>query len=401
MFNSDIANFALHAVTANRLRTLLILLAMAIGVGTVIVLTALGESARRYVTNEFASLGTNLLIVLPGRTETTGGPPPLFGEVPRDLTIDDALALLHSHSINRVAPLIVGTAPVSYAGLEREVTILGTTADYAPIRHLSMALGRFLPETDPRQIVSVCVLGRKIKVELFGNANALGQWLRIGDRRFRVVGVLGKTGISIGVDIDDIAIIPVASAQILFNQPSLFRVVVEGRSSTDLPRSVSDIKQIISERHEGEDDVTVITQDSVVATFDKIFKALTYGLAGIAAISLSVAGILIMNVMLVSVTQRTTEIGLLKALGAPAWAIRRLFITEALLLSVFGGVFGVVLGVVAAEILRRTYPVLPIEPPVWAIITAFGIAIATGLVFGVLPASRAARLDPVTALSGR
>ncbi len=401
MFSTDIVNFALRAVTAHRIRTLLILLAMAIGVGTVIVLTALGESARRYVTSEFASLGTNLLIVLPGRTETTGGPPPLFGEVPRDLTIDDALALLHSHSINRVAPLIVGSAPVSYAGLEREVTILGTTADYAPIRHLNMALGRFLPETDPRQIVSVCVLGKKIKMELFGNVNALGQWLRIGDRRYRVVGVLGKTGISIGVDIDDIAIIPVASAQILFNQPSLFRIIVEGRSSTDLPRSVSDIKQIISERHEGEDDVTVITQDSVVATFNKIFKALTYGLAGIAAISLSVAGILIMNVMLVSVTQRTTEIGLLKALGAPAWIIRRLFITEALLLSVLGGLFGVVLGIAAAEVLRRIYPILPIAPPVWAIIAAFGTAIATGLVFGVMPASRAARLDPVTALSGR
>lgn len=399
MSNSDIVNFALRAVTANRLRTLLILIAMAIGVGTVIVLTALGESARRYVTGEFASLGTNLLIVLPGRTETTGGHPPLFGETPRDLTIDDALALLRSRSINRVAPLIVGTAPVSYAGLEREVTILGTTADYAVIRHLDMSQGRFLPQTDPRQAVSACVLGKKLKAELFGNANALGQWLRIGDRRFRVVGVLGKIGISVGTDIDDIAIIPVASAQILFNQPSLFRIVAEGRSSSDLTRSVSDIRNIIKERHDEEDDVTVITQDSVVATFDRIFKALTYGLAGIAAISLSVAGILIMNVMLVSVSQRTTEIGLLKALGAPAWTIRRLFVTEALLLSLFGGLFGVALGVISAEILRRIYPILPIEPPLWAIMAAFGIAIATGLVFGVMPASRAARLDPVTSLS--
>ena len=399
MSSSDIVNFALRAVTANRLRTLLILIAMAIGVGTVIVLTALGEGARRYVTGEFASLGTNLLIVLPGRTETTGGHPPLFGETPRDLTIDDALALLRSRSINRVAPLIVGTALVSYAGLEREVTILGTTADYAVIRHLDMSQGRFLPQTDPRQAVSACVLGKKIKAELFGNANALGQWLRIGDRRFRVVGVLGKIGISVGTDIDDIAIIPVASAQILFNQPSLFRIVAEGRSSSDLTRSVSDIRNIIKERHEEEDDVTIITQDSVVATFDRIFKALTYGLAGIAAISLSVAGILIMNVMLVSVSQRTTEIGLLKALGAPAWTIRRLFVTEALLLSFFGGLFGVALGVVSAEILHRIYPILPIEPPMWAIVAAFGIAIATGLVFGVMPASRAARLDPVTALS--
>lgn len=399
MSSSDIVNFALRAITANRLRTLLILIAMAIGVGTVIVLTALGEGARRYVTGEFASLGTNLLIVLPGRIETTGGPPPLFGETPRDLTIDDALALLRSRSISRVAPLIVGTAPVSYAGLEREVTILGTTADYAVIRHLDMSQGRFLPQTDPRQAVSACVLGKKIKAELFGNANALGQWLRIGDRRFRVVGVLGKIGISVGTDIDDIAIIPVASAQILFNQPSLFRIVAEGRSSSDLTRSVSDIRNIIKERHDEEDDVTVITQDSVVATFDRIFKALTYGLAGIAAISLSVAGILIMNVMLVSVSQRTTEIGLLKALGAPAWTIRRLFVTEALLLSLFGGLFGVALGVISAEILRRIYPILPIEPPMWAIVAAFGIAIATGLVFGVMPASRAARLNPVTALS--
>ena len=395
----DLLTHAWKAITANQVRTLLMLLGMAIGVAAVIMLTALGDSARRYVIGEFSELGTNLVIVLPGRSETTGGPPPLLGETPRDLTIDDALALLRSRNIKRVAPIMVGSAPVSWRGLEREVSVIGTTYAMKEIRHLKLAQGGFLPKIDPHRAAPVCVIGEKLQKELFGPAQALGEWVRIGDRRFRVVGVLAKRGVSIGVDFDDMVIVPVVSAQGLFDSESLFRIISEANLATEMDSASNDIRRIIKDRHEGEDDITIITQDSVIATFDKIFTALTLGLAGIAAVSLAVAGILIMNIMLVAVTQRTGEIGLLKALGAPPGQIRLIFITEALLLSFLGAVFGVVTGLAATEFLHRLYPLLPIAAPAWAVLASVCIALLAGITFGVIPALRAARLDPVQALS--
>lgn len=399
MRTSDIMQLSFGAVTARRLRTFLMLLGMAIGVAAVILLASLGDSARLYVTGEFASLGTNLVIVLPGRSETTGGPPPLMGETPRDLTIDDAMALLRSRHIKRVAPIMVGNAPVSWQGLERDVNVIGTISTMKEIRHLSMAQGRFLPNIDPRQAASVCVIGEKLRQELFGNQNALGEWLRIGDRRFRVIGVIAKRGESVGVDFDDLVIIPVGSTRNLFNTSSLFRIINEASDNESMEAAAKDIRRIIKDRHEGEDDITIITQDSVIGTFDRIFTALTMALAGIAAISLAVAGILIMNIMLVSVAQRTAEIGLLKALGAGKKQIRRMFIAEAFLLSLFGALLGTGLGYVGAFLIHRLYPVLPIVVPAWAVLAAVGTAIVTGLLFGVQPAMRAARLDPVQALS--
>ncbi len=397
----DILSFAGGALGGYRGRTLLMLLAMAIGVAAVIILTALGEGARRYVTGEFASLGTHLLIVLPGRSETTGGPPPLMGETPRDLTLDDALALTRSLNVRQVAPITVGSAPVSWQRREREVSIIGTTASFVSIRHLKMAQGRFLPQMDPRRGKPVCVIGGTIREELFGPEPALGKWLRIGDRRFRVIGMLASRGRSLGIDLDDVVIIPVASAQVLFNAPSLFRILVEARSREAVKRAEEEARRIIQRRHEGEDDITVITQDAVVATFDRIFRALTFTVAGIAAISLSVAGILVMNVMLVAVSQRTSEIGLLKALGASGRQILLLFLAEAGLLSAAGAAIGLGLGLASTELARRLWPVLEMVPPLWAVLAGLAVALGTGLVFGVMPARRAARLDPVQALSRR
>ena len=230
MSSPDVLRFALRALTGNPGRSSLMLLAMAIGVGAVVVLTALGEGARRYVTGEFAALGTHLLVILPGRSETTGGPPPIMGETPRDLTLDDALSLKRSRHVRRVAPITVGSAPVSWQRREREVSVIGTTASFLTIRHLSMGQGRFLPEIDARVSKPVCVIGTTVRQELFGPEPALGRWVRIGDRRFRIVGILASEGRSIGVDLDEIVIIPVASAQALFDTPSLFRVLVEARS---------------------------------------------------------------------------------------------------------------------------------------------------------------------------
>lgn len=401
MRSDDLFYLSFKAIITNPLRTFLIVMGVAIGVSAVILLTALGDSARRYITGEFTQLGTNIIAILPGRSETTGGAPPLMGETPRDLTVDDALALLRSPLIKNVAPVMLGSAPVSHGGLEREVTVIGTTSAMKDIRQLSMAKGRFLPESDPRLASPVCTLGEELAGELFRSEQILGQWIRIGDRRFRINGVIAKSGVSLGVDLDDMVFIPVASAQALFDSPSLFRVLTEAKAATGISAASDEIRRIIRERHEGEDDITIIAQDSIIATFDRILLALTLGIAGIAAISLAVAGILIMNIMLVTVTQRTEEIGLLKALGAPSKQIRNLFIIEAFLLSGFGALAGLVLGLVFGELLHRLYPVLPIAAPVWAILAAIGIALGTGLVFGVMPAIKASQLDPVTALAKR
>ncbi|MGB5423696.1 MAG: ABC transporter permease, partial [Desulfobacterales bacterium] len=382
-------------------RTLLTLLAMAIGVGAVILLTALGEGARLYVTREFTSLGTNLLIAIPGRSETTGGPPPLLGETPRDLTLEDALALKRSSAIRRVAPVAIGSAPVAWQQREREATIMGSTAEMFDIRQLSMAQGRFLPAGNPSRGSAVCVLGYKIKRELFGNASPLGKWVRIGGRRFRVIGVMAAKGQSLGLDMGDIAIIPVASAQMLFNTSSLFRIMVQAGGREAVPRAKKAILKIIQDRHEGEDDVTVITQDALLQTFDRIFNALTLTVGGIAAISLAVAGILIMNVMMISVSQRKTEIGLLKAIGSPRSQILRLFLSESAVLSLIGSFLGVVLALIGTWASLRFYPNFPVTIPWWALTAATVVGVLTGLVFGVLPARRAAGLEPVEALSRR
>ncbi|MDH3393624.1 MAG: ABC transporter permease [Desulfobulbaceae bacterium] len=401
MQSEDIFRFSGKAIISYRFRTVLMLIAMAIGVASVVVLISLGESARRYVSDQFASLGTNLLIVLPGRSETVGGPPPLLGATPRDLTLDDATALLRAGGVAHVSPIVVGSAPVSYRHLEREVMVIGATADLAPMRNLETVQGRFLPPGDPGRGSNVCVLGSKLKTELFANTNPLGQWVRIGDHRFRIIGVLAPMGVSLGDDIDETITIPVATAQTLFNTASLFRILIEATDGNAIARAKKNIRSTISQRHEGEDDITVITQDAILATFDRIFRVLTAAVAGIAAISLLVAGIMIMNVMLVAVSNRRTEVGLLKALGAPQRQIMRIFLAESALLSLAGALLGLLVALIGLKTTGVLLPEFPIQQVPWASMLAAAVALVTGLLFGILPASRAAKLPPTEALAKR
>lgn len=397
----DAVRYSAASLRRARGRTALMLLAMSIGVAAVMILTGLGEGARRFVTGEFSSLGTNLIIVIPGRSETTGGAPALLaGETPRDLTLGDYLALRRNPLALRAAPAMIGAATAATGRLEREVTVLGSTSELLKIRHLSMAQGKFLPPGDPARAVNVCVIGEKIQEELFGRESALGQWLRLGDRRFRVIGVLSSGGRSIGVDIQELVLVPVASAQALFNSPGLFRILVEARDRDVMPRLQDQIRREITRRHQGEEDITVVTQDAVLATFDNIFRALTYTVGGIGAISLAVAGILIMNIMLVAVSQRTREIGLLKAVGASRKQVTLVFLSESVLLALLGGALGLLLGYLGTSAITALYPSLDARAPAWAVISAIGVSSLTGLVFGILPAQRAADLDPVEALSG-
>jgi putative ABC transport system permease protein len=399
---ADTLQFASRSLNSARSRSLLMILAMAIGVAAVVILTALGEGARLYVINQFSSLGTNLVIVFPGRSETAGiSPGMLIGQTPRDLVLDDAMAVLRSSAVRRMAPLAVGAALASNGPLNREVVVLGSTAELLAIRHMTMAQGQFLPETPPDVASPAVVIGSKIKQELFGVENAVGAWLRLGDRRFRVTGILSSQGTAMGMNTDELVIIPVASAHMLFNTQNLLRILVEAKSREEIERARTETEEILFKQHGGERDVTVVTQDAVVATFDRILRTLTMAVGGIAAISLAVAGVLIMNVMLIAVSQRTQEIGLLKALGAPPAQIRRLFFAEAVLLSLVGSVAGLLLGQLGSFVIGKVYPALPVAAPLWAIVAAFSTALGAGILFSVWPARRAAQLDPVMALARR
>ena len=402
MRTRDAIAFALDSLAFSRVRTLLMLLAMSIGVAAVVVLTAIGNGARHYVVDQFSSLGTNLVIVVPGRAETAGGAATtLVGETPRDLTLDDARSLLRGDALRRMAPFNLGEIAVSYRGRERQAPLLGSTAALLPIHHLEMARGSFLPEEDMEIARPVCVLGATISRELFGRQNPLGEMVRLGGFRCRVIGVLASQGRSLGHDTEELVVVPVAFAQMLLNTEGLFRILVEARDPESIPRLKQFILDTIAGRHYGEEDITIVTQDSVLATFERILGALTLSVAGIAAISLVVAGILIMNVMLMAVAQRTAEIGLCKAIGASRRQIMVLLVTEALLLSAVGGLLGLAIGLAGSRLARSLYPELSAGPPSWAMVAALGTALATGLVFSLLPARRAARLDPIQALARR
>jgi putative ABC transport system permease protein len=398
----DRNRMAFDAIVRYPTRTAMLLLATAIGVSAVLLLTSLGEGARRYITSEFQSIGTNLLIVIPGKFEVSGaGIAGALGGSPRDLTLADAAAIARSRYVSKIAPIIPGQATASVGRLERDITVFGAAHDMAEIRGYKMGRGRFLPKLDLETAYSVCVIGKVIAEELFRNQDPVGQWLELGDRRFRVIGVMGTTGVAGGQDVNETVFIPIASAMQLFNTERIFRVLVQATSPAIIDKARQDIIETVKARHYGHDDVTVIKQDAILASFNMIFGAVTAVLAGIAAISLLVAGTLIMNVMLVAVSQRTEEIGLIKALGASRRQIIGLFLTEAAMLSLLGAVLGVLVGRTAIGILRAMYTTIDFAAPTWAVAMAVLIALGSGLVFGILPARRAADLDPVNALAGR
>jgi putative ABC transport system permease protein len=368
---------------------------VAIGVASVILLTSLGEGARLYVTGEFTSLGSNLLIVIPGKTETVGAAP-FVSTAPNDLTVDDSEALQQQiPQIRRTAPIAFGMAEAQVGERGREITVLGTTNAMLEIRGMKMGAGRFLPEGV--RDAPVCVLGAKVGSELFGNENPLGKIVRIGESRFRVVGVLAPRGTSIGLDLDEIVNVPVDSALRIFNRTSLFRIIAEVGTHMDIERARDRAVALLTERH-GEEDITVLTQDAVLETFQRILNILTAALAGIAAISLTVAGIGIMNVMLVSVSERTREIGLLKAIGGTQRQIMSVFLIEAAIISSGGGLLGLAVGIGVGQIAEQVFPAFPVQPPVWAVVAALGVSASVGILFGGVPARNASRLDPVEAL---
>jgi len=396
----DVTGLALESLRLHRMRTGLTVLAVAIGATAVLLLTTLGDAAKGYVVNQFASVGTNLVMISPGRTETAGLGAAISGST-RNLTIDDCEAILRrSPSVKRVAPFSLGSAAITCGGRSRDVFVIGTTSSYQEIRSLGLAAGSFLPPGDPRRGERVAVIGFKLKRELFGSENALGKAIRIAEAQFRVIGLLEPKGQTMGMDFDDVAIIPVATALRIFNQSSLFRISVQARDAASIPLAVEEARGVLIDRHR-EEDFTVITQDAMLKSFRSIIDALTVALAAIAAISLAVAGIGIMNVMLVSVSERVPEIGLLKALGARPRQITALFLAEAVLLSGVGAIAGLGAGYILATIAARMFPALPLIPSVMWMGIVMALSISLGAIFGLIPARRAAGLAPADALRGR
>ena len=398
----DLVRYTVLALRRQRFRSVMLLIAVGLGVGAVIVLTALGEGARRYVLGEFAFLGKDTVIMFPGRKETTGGMPPITGSAARAITLEEVEILGRTvPGVTSLAPMVIGNGPVSFESRERESIVVGTTAAFFTIRQLQIAQGSALPDLDLGEGLQVAVIGQKLKTELFDNRAAIGQWVRLRDYRFRVVGVLAGSGDSFGADLSEAIFVPVASAQSVFNIHGMFRVMLRVRDNYRVEEVKAELSNRMQELHEGEQDVTVVSPDAMLSTFDDILRALTLGVAGIAAISLVVAGILVMNVTLMSVKQRTAEIGLLKAIGAPASQVRTLFLTEAALIATAGALLGMAVGSLLVALGRHLYPSIPFATPGWALWAGLGLAVGTALVFAWLPAQQAARLEPVDALGRR
>ena len=400
MSSADLLAFAGRALVGHRLRSALSLLGVSVGIAAVILLTALGEGARRYVVDQFAQIGSSFVAVIPGKTDTTGAMPGVGG-MPNDLTLDDARALARGlPNVNYVAPFVVATDTVAWGERRRQVPVIGVTTDFAKLRRLTVARGRFLPEFELGRGAPLAVLGRDVAAELFGGADPVGQAVRIGGRRCRVVGVLGPRGQQLGMNMDDVVMVPVATGMRMFNRTSLFRIVIDVGSESELAAVEQRTREILVERH-GEEDVTLITEAAVVDSLSAILNALTLALGAIAAISLAVAGIGILNVLLVAVSERRAEIGLLRAVGASRRQVMGCFLAEAILLSGAGGALGLAAGALGVRVLVGIWPALPAAPPAWAVAAAVVLSLGVGAVFGWLPAKRAAALDPVLALAGR
>lgn len=395
----DLLRFTLLALRRQRFRSAMLLTAVGLGVGAVVVLTALGEGARGYVLGEFAFLGKDTIVMVPGRKATTGGMPPMSGIAAHAITLEEMEVLQRSvPGVTSLAPMIMGNGPVSYKSRERDSLVIGTTAAFFPLRKLEIAQGSSLPELALGEGQQVAVIGQKLKEELFDGERAIGQWIRLRDYRFRVVGVLEGSGDSFGADLSEAIFIPVASAQAVFNVHGMFRVTLQVKENYQVDQVKSMIEKQMQALHNGDLDVTLISPDAMLATFDGILRVMTLGVAGIGAISLVVSGILVMNVTLMSVKQRTAEIGLLKAVGAPSAQVRTLFLTEAAIISAAGAVLGIVVGRVVVFIGTQLYPSVPFATPDWALWASLGLAIGTALLFAWLPAQQAANMEPVDAL---
>ena len=393
----DALRLALRAITAQRLRSFLTLLGIAVGIASVILLTSIGEGIHRFVLAEFTQFGTNIASITPGKVKTSGPAPTGIPSSVRPLTLDDTQHLSKLPQVTGVSAMVWGNTEIGANGRLRRSTVNGVGADMLNVYSMSVRIGQFLPNDELENARAFVVLGSKLTTELFGTDNPLGQRVRLGNSQFRVIGVLESKGQFLGVDLDDAAYVPVARAMELFNRDGMMKIDIAYREGVPAASVVKSITRLLEARH-GREDFTITTQEDMLRSLSNILDILTMAVGALGSISLLVGGVGIVTIMTIAVSERTGEIGLLVALGAPRNTILGLFLGEAVALSALGGIIGLVLGMGLAQIIHLAVPALPVHTPISFVLLAEGIAIAIGLVAGVLPARSAARLDPVEAL---
>lgn len=396
MLTRDFLRLTGSAILAHRVRSLLTGLGIAVGIAAVVLLTAIGEGVQRFVLQEFTQFGTNLIAISPGKTQTFGVSGAMFGNV-RPLSLEDAESLERLPAVEAVVPFVQGNAEVESNGRTRRTSVFGTGAEVPRVWQITPALGRFLPADEPRRARPFAVLGSKLRDELFGSRSPLGERLRVGGETYRIIGVMQPKGQLLGFDLDDTVYIPVGRAMAMFDREGLMEVDVLYRPGTDADQLADAIESQLSARH-GAEDVTIVTQDQMLEVLGSVLEILTLAVGGLGAISLLVGGIGILTIMTISVSERTAEVGLLRALGARRHQVTGLFLGEAVVLSGCGGVVGLALGVGGAWLLGSTIPGLPIQVAWDYSVVALGVSAAIGLIAGIAPALRAAAMDPVRAL---
>ncbi|HHH36074.1 MAG TPA: ABC transporter permease [Gammaproteobacteria bacterium] len=392
----DQLGFALASVAARPGSSLLTGLGIAIGIAAVVLLTAIGEGVHRFVLAEFTQFGTHLVAVNPGRATTHGISVGVFASE-RPLSLEDARALVQVPHVEAVVPFVQGNAEVEGPDRQRRTTVYGTGPAMPRVFSFRVAAGRFLPPDDPQAPRAFAVLGSKLRRELFGAANPLGQRIRVGGDRFRVIGVMESKGEVLGFDLDDAVYLPATRALALFNRDSLMEVDLLYRQGAPVAEVTAGIRRILKARH-GREDFTITTQEQMLEVLGRVLDILTFAVGALGGISLLVGSVGILTIMTIAVSERITEIGLLRALGATRRQLLTLFLGESLLLATAGGLAGLALGTGGAALLTVLVPALPVHVNPFYLLLAEILAVAIGLAAGVLPALRAARLDPVDAL---
>ncbi len=393
---ADAAGFALRALTAHRLRTSLTTLGIAVGVGAVVLLTSIGEGTQRFVLGEFTQFGTHLIEITPGLSATHGIPGAFLGTV-RPLSLDDAESLRRLPQVQAVSAVVQGNAAVSFAGRTRRVTVFGVGSDAKRVWTVRVAQGSYLPDDDPRASRALCVIGTKLRDELFQGRSVLGERLKIAGEPYRIIGVLEPKGNFLGTDLDDSVSIPVGRALAMFNRDGAMAVDVLYEPGANADDVAAALERAMLARH-GQRDVTVTTQQEMLDTLGSILDVLTFAVGALGGISMLVGGVGILTIMTIAVRERTSEIGLLRALGAPQRKIMWLFLGEALALGLLGGVTGLAGAVALSQLMHLFIPKLPVYTSPKIGLLAIVVSLLIGLVAGVMPARRASRLDPVDAL---
>jgi len=398
----SVVTVALRALRRNKMRSVLTALGMIIGVGAVIAMVSIGDGAQAQVEAQIASLGQNIIIVLAG-SATAGGARGGYGAA-GTLSVEDARFVRNQvRDISAVSPEIRTGSQVLANGLNWYTTVLGESEDYLAMRQWPLAAGAMFGEQEVRSDAKVCIVGDTIVRNLFPDGDAVGRTLRIRNLPFKILGVLQAKGFSLqGTDQDDIVIVPYTSAmKRITHQTALHTINVQAEEGDRMAAVEEDIANLLRDRHHisqgKDDDFNIRDQQEIAAAATASTRAMTFLLGAIAGVSLVVGGIGIMNIMLVSVTERTREIGIRMAVGAHGSDVLMQFLIEAVVLSLMGGALGILLGIGSSELLSRLNDWPTLVSPV-AIVVAFCFSGAVGVFFGYYPARRAARLDPIEAL---